>query len=175
MDRNLSNQTKQNNTLLWMSNLCSTDFKFPLGIKLTTYLQFDQIEKEKNNYFHFLQESCYKLSFYTNKIFAQIFAIYQTRSINCVFVRENINQNSFEKVHLQFIKFKGTCCLGSVDLVFEKHLWPFVIKCIWLERCFKSRIQWSTQVSLQIAWFSFYLVKKHGRPFMGVKVLTPTS
>ena len=36
---------------------------------------------------------------------------------------------------------KGTRCLGSDELVYKKHLLPFVIKCIWLERCFKSRIQ----------------------------------
>ena len=33
---------------------------------------------------------------------------------------------------------KGTRCLGSGELVRAKHLKPFVIKCIWLERCFKS-------------------------------------
>ena len=35
----------------------------------------------------------------------------------------------------------------------------FLIKCIWLERCFKSRTQWSTQICLKIAWFSFRTVK----------------
>ena len=34
---------------------------------------------------------------------------------------------------------KGTRCLGSDELVYEKRLKPFVMKCIWLERCFKSR------------------------------------
>ena len=36
---------------------------------------------------------------------------------------------------------KGTHCLGSDELVFKKRLKPFVMKCIWLERYFKSRIQ----------------------------------
>ena len=35
---------------------------------------------------------------------------------------------------------KGTRCLGSDELVYENRLKPFVMKCIWLERCFKSRI-----------------------------------
>ena len=36
---------------------------------------------------------------------------------------------------------EGTRCLGSVELVLEKRLNPFVIKCIyWLEICLKSRI-----------------------------------
>ena len=52
---------------------------------------------------------------------------------------------------------KGTRCLGSVKLVFEKRLQPFVMKCIWVERC-KSRIQWSTQPCLEIARLSFYIV-----------------
>ena len=38
------------------------------------------------------------------------------------------------------INIKGTRCLGSDELVYEKRLKPFVMKCIWLERCFKSRI-----------------------------------
>ena len=54
---------------------------------------------------------------------------------------------------------KGTRCLGSDEL----------------ERCFKSRIQLSTQVCLEIAWFSFYCANLHGRPFMGVKNLTPIN
>ena len=56
---------------------------------------------------------------------------------------------------------KETCCLGSVELVYEKRLKPFVMKCLWLERCFKSRIQWSSQ-----KWY-------YVRPFCGVKRLTP--
>ena len=32
----------------------------------------------------------------------------------------------------------------------------FLINCIWLERCFKSRLQWPTRVCLEIAWFSCY-------------------
>ena len=36
--------------------------------------------------------------------------------------------------------FKGTCYLGSVELVHEKPLKQFVMKSIWLERCFKSRL-----------------------------------
>ena len=35
---------------------------------------------------------------------------------------------------------KGTCGLGSDELVSKKRLKPFVMKCKWLERCFKSRI-----------------------------------
>ena len=35
---------------------------------------------------------------------------------------------------------KGTRCLGLDELVYEKCLKLFVIKCIWLERYFKSRI-----------------------------------
>ena len=38
----------------------------------------------------------------------------------------------------------------------EKRRNRFFIKCIWVERCFKSRIQWSKLVCLEIAWFSFY-------------------
>ena len=39
-----------------------------------------------------------------------------------------------------------------------KSVWkPFVITCIWVESCFKSRIQWSTQICLEIAGFSFCL------------------
>ena len=38
------------------------------------------------------------------------------------------------------MNIKGTHCLGSVELVFEKCLEPFVMKCIWLEKVFKSRI-----------------------------------
>ena len=34
-----------------------------------------------------------------------------------------------------FIQQWGTCCLGSDELVYKKRLKPFVIKCIWLERC----------------------------------------
>ena len=34
--------------------------------------------------------------------------------------------------------FKGTRCLVSDELVYKKRLKPFM-KCIWLERCFKSR------------------------------------
>ena len=37
---------------------------------------------------------------------------------------------------------KGTRCLGSDELVYKKHFVNvFLIKCIWLKRCFKSRIQ----------------------------------
>ena len=39
------------------------------------------------------------------------------------------------------LKLKGTLCHGSVELVFDKGLKPFVMKCIWLERYFKSRIK----------------------------------
>ena len=35
---------------------------------------------------------------------------------------------------------KGTRCLGSVELPHEKCLELFVMKLIWLERCFKSRV-----------------------------------
>ena len=38
----------------------------------------------------------------------------------------------------QFVK--GTQWLGSVELVHLKRLKPIIIKSIWLERCFKSRI-----------------------------------
>ena len=50
---------------------------------------------------------------------------------------------------------RNTLCLGSVELVFEKRLQPFIIKCILVERCCKSRIQWSTQTCLEIARFLF--------------------
>ena len=36
--------------------------------------------------------------------------------------------------------FKGTRCLESDELVFKKRFEPFVLKCIWLERRFESRI-----------------------------------
>ena len=39
-----------------------------------------------------------------------------------------------------FSSLKGTSCLGPDELVCEQHLKPFVMKCIWLERCFQSRI-----------------------------------
>ena len=51
-----------------------------------------------------------------------------------------------DKVKLYFINnapkinIKGTRCLGSDEFVHKKRLKPFVIKCTWLERCFKSRI-----------------------------------
>ena len=48
------------------------------------------------------------------------------------------------------IWFKGTRCLVGLSKA-------FVIKCIWLERCFKSIIQWNTHICLEIAWFSFYI------------------
>ena len=38
------------------------------------------------------------------------------------------------------LELKGTRCLASDELVNKKRLKPFVMKCIWLERCFKSRI-----------------------------------
>ena len=38
------------------------------------------------------------------------------------------------KNKLRFKHIKGTCCLGSVELVFENRLKPVVIKCIWVER-----------------------------------------
>ena len=52
-------------------------------------------------------------------------------------------QTNFIEVYVGFnilVMVKGTRCLGSVELVFEKCLKPFVMKCIWLERYFKSRI-----------------------------------
>ena len=51
-------------------------------------------------------------------------------------------------------------------LALDRSSWSlkrrFYCICIWLERCCKSRIQWSKQTCLKIARFSFYL----GRPFM---------
>ena len=62
---------------------------------------------------------------------------------------------------------KPICVIHEIlpQLVFEKCLKQFVIKCIRLESYFKSRIQWSTQIYLEIAWFSLYFANKHGRPF----------
>ena len=56
--------------------------------------------------------------------------------------RPIICQNSFREHSFQQIlsanngqcNFKGTRCLGSDELVFEKRLCTFVIKCIWLEK-----------------------------------------
>ena len=54
----------------------------------------------------------------------------------------------------------------------QKHLKPFVMKCIWLERCCKSiKKNWSTQVSLKTAQFSFY-VRTNTVGHMGVNNLT---
>ena len=38
--------------------------------------------------------------------------------------------NYFELLPIVSSAFKGTRCHGSVKFVFEKHLQPFVIKCI---------------------------------------------
>ena len=56
-------------------------------------------------------------------------------------------------------QLKGTPCLGSVELVFKKAFVTVCSRLLWLERCFKSRIQWSTQIWLEIAWLSFYFTK----------------
>ena len=58
------------------------------------------------------------------------------------------------------LTLQGTRCLGSVELVSKKRLKPFLFyqthtagKMFYLNY---SRIQWPTQICLEIAWFSFY-------------------
>ena len=71
--------------------------------------------------------------------------------------------------YLCFIK--GTLCLGSVPWIGRVGPWKsFEIVCLkmhtWFGRCFKSRIQWSTQICLEITRFSFTPWNNMARQFV---------
>ena len=57
-----------------------------------------------------------------------------------------------------------------------KRVWNcFLWKAYGIERYFKSRILWFTQLSLEIARFSFYSANFYSWLFYGVKILTPQN
>ena len=122
----------------------------------------------------FSSHAAMSLTFWLGQTF--FFEIYWRICFWCpMLVMWNLIQMCVHILRVNGLSLKGTRCLGSVELVFENRLKPFVTKCIWLDRQFKSRKQWSTQNCLKIARFSFDVVNKHGWPFVELqnKILTP--